>query len=58
MLLSFYNSGGDRVDKYKGLRDLVEKIVAITGVDAIDFARLKDVLIELAYEIDRLEEDS
>ena len=45
------------MDKYKELRELVEKIVAITGVDAIDFARLKDVIIELAYEIDRLEED-
>lgn len=45
------------MDKYKELRELVEKIVAITGVDAIDFTRLKDVLIELAYEIDRLEED-
>jgi len=57
LLLSFYNSGGDRVDKYKELRELVERVVAITGVGTIDFARLKDVLIELAYEIDRLEED-
>ena len=45
------------MDKYKELRDLVEKIVAITGVDTIDFARLKDVIIELAYEIDSVEED-
>lgn len=44
------------MDKYKELRELVERVVAITGVDTIDFARLKDVLIELAYEIDRLEE--
>lgn len=45
------------MDKYKELRELVERVVAITEVDAIDFARLKDVLIELAYEIDRIEED-
>jgi hypothetical protein len=45
------------VDKYKGLRDLVEKIVAITGVDAIDFDKLKDTIIELAYEIDRVDKE-
>jgi len=46
-----------RVDKHKGLRDLVEKIVAITGVDAIEFAKLKEAIIELAYEVDRVDKE-
>ena len=45
------------MDKYKGLRDLVEKIVAITGVDTIEFNKLKDIIIELAYEIDRIDKE-
>lgn len=45
------------MDKYKGLRDLVEKIVAITEVDAIELAKLKEAIIELAYELDRVDEE-
>ena len=45
------------MDKYKGLRGLVEKIVAITGVNAIEFAKLKEAIIELAYEVDRIDKE-
>lgn len=55
MLLSFYNLGGGRVDKDKELRELVKMIVAVTGVDSIDFAKL---VIKLAYEkIDRIDKE-
>lgn len=46
------------MEKYKGLRDLIDKIVAISGVDAIDLAKLKQAIIDLAYEIDNVEEDA
>jgi hypothetical protein len=43
------------VDKDKELRELVEMIVAVTGVDTIDFAKL---VIKLAYEkIDRIDKE-
>lgn len=39
------------------MRSLIEKIVAIAGVDAVDLKSLKDHIIKLAYEVDKYEEE-